>query len=98
TVRTRVRQPSGDGGVLMPKHPHGGCDREPFGQGGEHFGNPMGAGFEPIEWRSATRAESRPTCLAAQGLDSFTLPVCAVTDQGTDQGMDVCVDDLIVGA
>ena len=78
------RQPSRDGGVAMPEHPHGGGDREPFGQRRQHFGNPLGCGFEPVERRIAARAEGRPTGLAAQGLDSFALPMRAVTDQGMD--------------
>jgi hypothetical protein len=51
TVRAGPRQPGGDGGVPMPKHPHSGSDREPFGQGCQHVGNPVRGGFETVQGR-----------------------------------------------
>jgi hypothetical protein len=42
-------QPGRDGGVAVTEHAHGGGHIEPFGQGCQHFANPVGCGFEAIE-------------------------------------------------
>src|SRR6266540_6459835 len=76
----------------MAEHPHGSGHAQPFSECRQHFGNPVGSGFEPIERRIAARAEGRATCLATQGLSSFVLPMRAVTEEG----MDLCISDLIV--
>ena len=80
-VRASPRQPARDRSMPMPKHPRGGRDRQPFGQRGQHFGNPVGSGFEPIERRSAARAEGAAARLAAQGLYPLVAAMGAVTHQ-----------------
>jgi len=49
TVLASPREPGHDGGVAMPEHAHRGGDRESFGQRCQHFANPLGCGFEPIQ-------------------------------------------------
>ncbi len=74
-------QPGRDGGVAMSEHAHGGGQIEPFGQGCQHFANPPGRRFEPIEWCVTAGAERGATGLAAQGLNSLGSPMCAITDE-----------------
>ena len=93
-VFPRSHQPSRDGRVPMPEHPHGRGDIHPLRQRRQHLANPVGCRFKPIERGVAWRAEARATCLTAQRLDALAPPLSAIAHQG----MDLRIGDRILQA
>jgi len=72
------RQPGGNGGVAMPKHPHGGRYIQAFGQRRQHVTDALGRRFEAVERGTAPCTEGRVTCLAPQRLDALASSVGAI--------------------
>ena len=84
SVRARTREPPRDGGLAVAKDSFGGGRVQPFGQRGEHQGDLVRGGFQPIQRSVASRAERGTAGLAAERLDAFSVPMLAIADEGVD--------------
>ena len=94
TVRTSAGQPASERAFAVADDPHGGRNIKPFGQGCQHFADPLRCRSELVERRIAARAEGGPTRLAAEGLDALERAMRAIADPRVDLG----IGDAIVGA
>jgi len=74
-------QPSSDGGLSKAEDPFGSRWVQPFGQRGEHHGDLLGRGFQPVERSIASSAERGAARLTTKRLDALSMPMPAIAEK-----------------
>jgi len=91
-------EPPRDGGLTGAEDSFGGGSVQPFGQRGEHHGDLVRGGFQPIQRSVASSTERGTAGLAAVRLDALGLAMLAIPDQGVDLSIGIPeVQALLVG-
>src|SRR6266852_4385206 len=92
-----AREPGGDRGLSQAEDPLGSRWVQPFGQRGQHHGDLLGRGFQPIQRRVASSTERGVAGLAAKGLDPLDTAMFAISHQSMDASIsDAKVPALLV--
>ena len=78
---TSSGQPGGNGGLSKAEDPFGSRWVQPFGQRGEHDGDLLGRGFQPVERSIASSAERGAARLTTKRLDALSMPMPAIAEK-----------------